>query len=157
MSQTISKVNPDDKKMKIDQFNLTKIIRGTIRGDQFLYIDSRSLLSLPSPYFILSLCLHLCPPRVGQIVGIDSYHINTFLKSLESSCKAKNYCSGITSSLMQPESQLQSIQCGGSSFLLDIFQLPFVLYVHKAYPHQQNVLERRLRQQNTLSDIHFVS
>ena len=40
MSQTISKVNPDDKKMKIDWFNLTKIVRGAVRGDQFLYIDS---------------------------------------------------------------------------------------------------------------------
>ena len=141
MSQTISKVNPDDKKMKIDQFNLTKIIRGTVRGDQFLYIDSRSLLSLPSPYFILSLCLHLCPPRVGQIVGVDPCHINTFLKSLESSCRVENYCLGITSLLIRLESQLQSIQCGGSSFSLDISQPPSLLYVHNARSYQQNLLE----------------
>ena len=30
MGQTISKVDPDDKKMKIDWFNLKKIILGTI-------------------------------------------------------------------------------------------------------------------------------
>ena len=40
---------------------------------------------------------------------------------------------------MQPESQLQSIQCGGISFLLDISWLPFVLCFHDAYPYQQNL------------------
>ena len=33
MGQTLSKVDPDDKKMKIDWFNLKKIILDTIRGD----------------------------------------------------------------------------------------------------------------------------
>ena len=41
-------------------------------------------------------------------------------KVSRSSCKAENYCSSITSKLMRPESKLQSIQCGDSSFLLDI-------------------------------------
>ena len=41
MSQTTSKVDPDDKKMKIDEFSLKKIILGTVRRDQFLYIDSQ--------------------------------------------------------------------------------------------------------------------
>ena len=99
------------------------------------------LLSRPPFYFILSFTFHLCPPRVGQIVGVDPCHISTFLKSLGSSCKAENYCSGITSSLMQSESKLQSIQCSGSSFPLDISQLSFVLYVHNIYPYQQNFLE----------------
>ena len=40
MSQTTSKVDQDDKKMKIDWFNLKKVVLGTIRGDQFLYISS---------------------------------------------------------------------------------------------------------------------
>ena len=39
MSQTTSKVDLDDKKMKIDWFNLKKIVLGTVRGDQFLYIS----------------------------------------------------------------------------------------------------------------------
>ena len=43
-------------------------------------------LSLPSSYFILSLFFHLCPPHVDYIIGVDPYHISTFLKSLESSC-----------------------------------------------------------------------
>ena len=41
MSQTTSKVDLDDKKMKIDWFNLKKIILNIIRGDQFLYISSQ--------------------------------------------------------------------------------------------------------------------
>ena len=39
MNQTISKVNSDDKKMKIDWFILNKIVLGIVRGDQFLYIS----------------------------------------------------------------------------------------------------------------------
>ena len=39
MGQTTSEVDLDDKKMKINQFNLKKIVFGTIRGDQFLYIS----------------------------------------------------------------------------------------------------------------------
>ena len=39
MNQTISKVDLDDKKIKIDWFNLKKIVIGIVRGDQFLYIS----------------------------------------------------------------------------------------------------------------------
>ena len=45
MSQTTSKMDPDEKKMKTDWFNL-KIVIGTVRGDQFLYIDSQVLLQV---------------------------------------------------------------------------------------------------------------
>ena len=41
MSQTTSKVDPDDKKMKIDWFKLKKVVLDTIREDQFLYISSQ--------------------------------------------------------------------------------------------------------------------
>ena len=41
MSQKTNKVDPDDEKMKIDWFNLKRIVIGTIRGDQFLYISSQ--------------------------------------------------------------------------------------------------------------------
>ena len=37
MNQTNIKVDPDDKKMKLDRFVVKKIVIGTIRGDQFLY------------------------------------------------------------------------------------------------------------------------
>ena len=159
MSWVAIMVDPNDNKVEIDWFLLKKIILNTIQGDQFLYIflefdykyifqcysillsNFQSPLSRPPFYFILSFPFHLCPPRVDQIVGVDPCHISTFLKSLGSSCKADNYCSGITSSLMQPESQLQNIQCSCSSFPLNIYHLPFVLYVHNVYLYQQNFLE----------------
>ena len=82
MSQTTDKVNPNDKKIKIDWFNLKKIVIDTIREDQFLYISSQVwlqvqfliaivffsqfsdlfLLGLPF-YFILSPSSPLYPPR----------------------------------------------------------------------------------------------
>ena len=37
MNQISSKVDSDDKEMKIDWFILNKIVLGTVRGDQFLY------------------------------------------------------------------------------------------------------------------------
>ena len=39
MNQIITKLDSDDKRMKIDKFKLKKIVLGTIRGDQFLYIS----------------------------------------------------------------------------------------------------------------------
>ena len=41
MSQTISKMDSDDKKMKLNWFNLNKIVLSIIREDQFLYISSQ--------------------------------------------------------------------------------------------------------------------
>ena len=38
MNQKTSKVDSDDKRMKIDKFILEKIVLDTIRGVQFLYI-----------------------------------------------------------------------------------------------------------------------
>ena len=39
MNQIITKVDSDDKRMKMNKFELKKIIIGTVRGDQFLYIS----------------------------------------------------------------------------------------------------------------------
>ena len=39
VNQTTSKVDFDDKRMKIDKFKLKKIVINTVRGNQFLYID----------------------------------------------------------------------------------------------------------------------
>ena len=165
---------PDHNKVKINWFYLKKIVLGTIRGDQFLYISlefdykhgpccySLFFLNFPIPflqgfffYFILSSFFYLYPPCVDQIVGVDPYPISTFLKSLGSSCKDENYCLSITSSLMLPENQLQSIQCGGSSFFLDIIWLHSVLCLQDACPYQQNLLERCPRWQTTSLDLGF--
>ena len=136
-----------------------KIVIDTVRGYQLLYIiiefDYKfssycynvSLLILRSPplrvlfLFYTILLLHIYPPLVDQIAGVDPYPINPFLKSLGSSCKAENYYSCITSSLMRPKSQLQRIQCGSSSFFLDIIWLSFVLCFQDACPYQQSLLE----------------
>ena len=40
MNQTTNKVDSDDKKMKINWFNLKKIVIGTVQEDQFfIYFD----------------------------------------------------------------------------------------------------------------------
>ena len=140
-------MDPDDNKVKIDWFYLNKIVIDTIQENQFLYVSLEfvatvffSSFSDPFPlgfsfYFILSSSFHPYPLRVDQIADVDSCSISTFLKSLGSSCKIENYCLDITSSLMWSESQLQSIQCGGNSFLLDIIWLPSILCFQDAYPY----------------------
>ena len=106
-------MDSNDNKVKVDWLYLMKIILGTVRGDQFLYIIleigykyssySYNVSLKASLLFYIIFPFHLYPPRVDQIVGVDPCSINTFLKSLGSSCKVENYCSGITSSLMRPE------------------------------------------------------
>ena len=145
MSWIAVTMDPDDNKIKVDLIYLRKIVIDTVQGDRFLYISLEVSYKYSSNCYsvsfsiLRSLCLrvsllfytifpfHLYPPRADQIIGVDSCPISIFLKSLGSSCKVENQCSGITSSLMRPKSQLQSIQCNGSSFLLDISQLLFVL------------------------------
>ena len=77
-------VDSNDNKVKIDWFSLKKIILGTVRGDQFLYIyflkriTSTVLIAIvflsqffdhlflgPPFYFILSFLFHFYPPRVN--------------------------------------------------------------------------------------------
>ena len=41
MSLTTGKVDPDDKKMQMDWFDLKKTVLGTVPEDLFLYIDSQ--------------------------------------------------------------------------------------------------------------------
>ena len=55
--------------------------------------------------------------------------------------RLKKYCSEVISSLMWLGSQLQSIQCGGSSFPLYIFEFPSFLYVYGARPYYQSFPE----------------
>ena len=122
MNQTNTKVDSDDKKMKIDRIMLKRIILGKVQGDMFLYISfkfdyrvssyycSVFLLVFRSPSPIASLFFytlfpfHLYLPRAGQTIGIDTCSISTFPKSSCNSCKVENHCSGITSTLMRLKS-----------------------------------------------------
>ena len=97
----------DDNKVKVDQIYLRKIVLGTVRGDQFLYMllevgykyssncYSVSFSILRSPSLRASLLFYTIFPfylyhsHVDQIVGVDSCPISTFLKSLGCSCKAE--------------------------------------------------------------------
>ena len=122
MSWVVIIMDSDNNKVKVDWIYLKKIDVGTVRGDHFLCIllevgykyssncYSISFLILRSfslrafLLFYTTFPFHLYPPHADQIVGVDPYPISTFLKSLGSSYKVENYCSGITSSLMRLES-----------------------------------------------------
>ena len=121
MSWITIRMDLKDNKVKVEWIYLRKFVLDTVRGDQFLYIlleigyrysfdcysvyflILRSLFLWASPLFYTTFPFHLYPPCVDQIVGVDPYSISTFLKSLGSSCKVENDCSGIASSLMRPE------------------------------------------------------
>ena len=57
MNQTISNVDSDDKKMKIDKFNIKKTTLSTVQEDQFLYIDSQ--IGLQVQFLIATVFLFL--------------------------------------------------------------------------------------------------
>ena len=113
------------KERKGKGFVLESIVLGKIRGGLFLYIvlnfsykfDYRMFqcffpphlfLLPPFPFYIIpSSRSHFT--RVYQRVGVDICPICTFHQSPCSSYKAETHCSGITSTLMRPESQLQCI------------------------------------------------
>ena len=62
MNQTISNVDSDDKKMKIDKFNIKKTTLSTVQGDQFLYIDSQIGLQVQFLIATAFIFLSLDPP-----------------------------------------------------------------------------------------------
>ena len=66
--------------------------------------------------------------------------------------RLNKYCSEVMSSLMQLGSQLQSIQCGGCNFLLDIFLFPSFLYVYDTRPYHQSFLKGHFDHQ----DLHLI-
>ena len=121
MNQIITKVDSDDKKTKMNKFELKKIVIAQseeISSCIFLsnlitniILDCYNvfLLVSQSPPLIASFSFytfflyHFYLSRVGQMVGVDTCPISTFLKSLCSSCKAENYCSDIISTLIRLE------------------------------------------------------
>ena len=152
----------------MDRNYLSKFVLSPIRGGLFQYIliekgykcGSSSyntfFYNFPIPFlwgsplsFILRLFFHLYP-TCGQLMAYaDPCPISLLKKSLGVVVRMKKYCSEITSLLMRLESQLQSIQCSGSSFPLDIFGFPSFLYVYEARPYHQSFLEVHLDYQDT--------
>ena len=100
-------MDSDDKKVKIDQFYLNKIVFDTIRGDKFLYISLefdyrhnsccynvflsilRSLFFRAFFLFYTIFFLSSLPSRVDQITSVDPCPISTFLKSLRVAIRLK--------------------------------------------------------------------
>ena len=68
----------------------------------FLFTPPAFLLPHFPFYIILTSRSHFT--RVYLRVGVDTCLICTFHQSSCNSCKAETHCSGITSTLMQPES-----------------------------------------------------
>ena len=97
MSWVTVTMDPIDNKVKIDWIYIRKIVIGTVREDQFLYIlfeicfkynfdchsVSFSILRSPflrvSPLFYTIFPFHLYPPH--QIASMDPCPISIFLKS----------------------------------------------------------------------------
>ena len=85
MNQTNIKVDPDDKKMKLDRFVVKKIVFNTVRGYQFLYLSFRFDYKVSSRFlqcfffsfsillliallpFIYPSSFSLSPPRAIQV------------------------------------------------------------------------------------------
>ena len=90
----------------------------------FLFIFSFLLLSQPSTCRSDHWFWYLSHQHISDVFGV--------------SCKAESYCSGITSTLMQPGVQMQRIQCGGSNFLLRYFSTLFCLIPLGVYPFKHD-------------------
>ena len=89
--------------------------RQDLRRSVFIYcflvqlqISSFPILVFLFPFYTLFLSRSYFT-HVYWRVRVDTCPICTFHQSPCSSCKAETHCSGITSTLMQPESQLQCI------------------------------------------------
>ena len=115
-------------------------------------VDFRLLQCLfylfPAPFplgsllsFILHLFLHLYPIYRQLRVYADTCPLASSRILWGMVIRLKKSCSKVTFSLMRPGSQLQNIQCGGSSFPLYIFGFQSFLYVYGARPYYQSFLE----------------
>ena len=67
MNQTNIKVDLDDKKMKLDRFVVKKIVLGTIRGDQFLYLSFRFDYKVSSRFLQCFSLYFLIPPLIALL------------------------------------------------------------------------------------------
>ena len=74
MNQTNIKVDLDDKKMKLDRFVVKKIVLGTIRGDQFLYLSFKFDYKVSSRFLQ---CFSLCFP-IPLVLDFYSVFLSIF-------------------------------------------------------------------------------
>ena len=119
VNRTNLRMGSNGKITKRKGFVLKKIILNRIQEGMFLYIilkfgykfSSRMLqcfflffsipILVPSPSFYTVSPFDPYLPHACQMVGVNTCPISTSYKSSCSSCKAKIYCSVITSTLMQ--------------------------------------------------------
>ena len=81
-------MDPNDNKAKIDWFSLKKIVLGTVREDQFLYILLKLITStvLIAPIFFSQFSDPL------SLKASLLFYTIFFLSSLPSTCKADCWC-----------------------------------------------------------------
>ena len=70
-----------------------------------------------------------CESGVGSFLVQSRTSLNLLLLAV----RLLVYCSGITSTLMRPESWLGSIQCGGNSFYR--YLLSFIVTIYPVFTH----------------------
>ena len=147
--------------MKIDQFNLKKTILGTVREDQFLYIDSQ--IGLQVQFLIAIVFLFLSsPPLLSRVSYIIYLHLNDLGTPLVSSpshylsaCPIRHPHRPSVSWVNQDSTVQRSsthkcgqrVSCRAFNVVVAVFSqifisFHFVMYVHSVYPYQQNFLER---------------
>ena len=145
MSWTTNTMGSNEKNKKINWFNLEKIVLGTIRGDEFLYISHKLITNLISDCYSISLFISpFSPLRILTLI----YTISSFsslpytwiidclcwslshqhlLEIFRGSCKAEEHRSEITSPLMRQRVSYRAFNTVVAASLLDIFELSSLL------------------------------
>ena len=95
----------DNNKVEVDWFYLKKIVIGTVRGNQFLYIYIYILLEVGYKYssdcYSVSFLILQSPSLRASLLFYTVFPL--FISTLHMQIRY-HYCSDITSSLMWPES-----------------------------------------------------
>ena len=158
MSCTTNTISSNEKNRKINWFNLKKIVLGTIRGDEFLYISYKLITNLISNCYSISLLISRSPPpRIFTLIyTISSFSSLSYTWTIDclcwslshqhlpeifgGSCKAESYYSGITSTLMRPGVRCRAFNVVVATFFSDISQLSFILSFPDVCPYEHDCL-----------------
>ena len=123
----------------INQLNRVQVQFRLLQCLFYLFPNPLPLGSLLS--FILHLFLHLYPTRGQLRVYADTCPISLLLKYLGDGYKAEKVLFRGHFLINAAKELAIKIQCGGSSFPLDIFGFPSFLYVYGVRPYHQRFLE----------------